>query len=186
MKLIKPPTQISKKSFTRPSIGLFGSIEQGNAVEWQLKCQDWLKDLDVDVYNPRRDHWDPTWNQSIDNPQFKEQVEWELTALENVDVKVFYFDPNTKSPVTLMELGLGAVGAGSLDTIVCCPTGFWRKGNVDIVCARYGIPQKNTLEDGIRDAISRLVMYYGLVKPEITNVPIPVEAVTPSLEDPLE
>ena len=25
--------------------------------------------------------------------------------------------------------------------IVCCPDGFWRQGNVDIVCVRYGIPQ---------------------------------------------
>jgi hypothetical protein len=48
-----------------------------------------------------------------------------------------YFDPNTKSPISLLELGLFAQ---SKKLIVCCPRGFWRKGNVDITCDRYGIP----------------------------------------------
>ena len=47
-----------------------------------------------------------------------------------------YFDPNTKSPVSLLELGLYA-HTGKLR--VCCPDGFWRKGNVDVICARFGI-----------------------------------------------
>jgi len=48
-----------------------------------------------------------------------------------------YFDPNTKSPISLLELGLHA-NSGKM--IVCCPKGFWRKGNVDIVCERYDVP----------------------------------------------
>jgi hypothetical protein len=48
-----------------------------------------------------------------------------------------YFDPATKAPVTLLELGLAAESG---KTVVCCPDGFWRKGNVDIVCKRYRIP----------------------------------------------
>ena len=49
-----------------------------------------------------------------------------------------YLDPATKSPVSLLELGLHA-RSGKL--IVCCPEGFWRKGNVDIVCQHHGVPQ---------------------------------------------
>jgi hypothetical protein len=33
------------------------------------------------VLNPRREDWDSSWIQSIDNPQFREQVEWEIYAL---------------------------------------------------------------------------------------------------------
>jgi len=33
--------------------------------------------------------------------------------------------------------------------MVCCPEGFWRKGNVDIVCQRFGIRQFLKLEDVI-------------------------------------
>jgi hypothetical protein len=46
------------------------------------------------------------------------------------------------SPVTLLEMGLHA---RSKKLVVCCPDGFWRKGNVDIVCERYGIQQVENL-----------------------------------------
>ncbi len=55
-----------------------------------------------------------------------------------------YFDPNTKSPISLLELGLYAA---SDKLTVCCPEGFWRKGNVDIVCERYGVEQVDTIEE---------------------------------------
>jgi hypothetical protein len=31
--------------------------------------------------------------------------------------------------------------------LVCCPEGFWRKGNVEIVCARYGVPLVGELDE---------------------------------------
>jgi hypothetical protein len=185
-KIIKPPAILKKELFVaRPSLALFGSIEQGAASNWQAKCEEKLKEYDIDIYNPRRDQWDTSWVQSIDNPQFKGQVEWELTVLENVSVRLFYFDPNTKSPITLAELGLAAAGLGTLDTIVCCPEDYWRKGNVDIICERYGIHQEKTLEDTLFDAVSRLSHYYGATKPE--NVKIYTEIVEePIIEDVFE
>jgi hypothetical protein len=86
--------------------------------------------------NPRRDNWDSGWKQSKDNPKFKEQVEWELNAQEQADIISFYFAPNTKSPISLLEFGLFA---RSKKVIVCCSTGFWREGNVALVCERFGI-----------------------------------------------
>lgn len=58
-----------------------------------------------------------------------------------------YFDPKTKSPISLLELGLFA-RTGKL--IVVCPKGFWRKGNVDIVCKRYEVKQVETIEEAIK------------------------------------
>ena len=55
-----------------------------------------------------------------------------------------YFSPETKSPISLLELGLYAT-SGKM--IVCCPDGFWRKGNVEIVCEKYEIPLYETLDD---------------------------------------
>jgi len=49
-----------------------------------------------------------------------------------------HFSPETKSPISLLELGLYA---NSDKLIVSCPAGYWRKGNVDIICERYGIKQ---------------------------------------------
>lgn len=54
-----------------------------------------------------------------------------------------YFSPNTKSPISLLELGLFA---RSGKVRVVCPEGFWRKGNVDIVCQYYNIPLYENFE----------------------------------------
>ena len=62
------------------------------------------------------------------------------------------FDPSSKSPITLLELGLFAK---SSKIIVCCPEGFWRKGNVDIVCERYGVKTVNTINELVSEIINR-------------------------------
>jgi hypothetical protein len=126
------------------SVFLAGSIEMGKAENWQERFVRETKDIEGIVYNPRRDDWDSTWVQSIDNPQFREQVEWELEKLETANVIVFYFDPNTMSPVTMLELGLHV---RSSNIYICCPPGFWRKGNVDIVCAQWHIPMFENFDD---------------------------------------
>lgn len=135
--IVKPPASIPKK-ISDKSVFLAGSIEMGKAEDWQSKVERLLTDEDVMIFNPRRDDWDSSWEQKIENDQFREQVEWELTALELSDLILLYFDPTTKSPISLLELGLHA---DDKKLVVCCPDGFWRKGNVDIVCKRYGIPQ---------------------------------------------
>ena len=135
--VIKPP-------YRKLSIFLAGSIEMGLAEDWQSKIEKELDGLDVTIYNPRRDSWDSSWVQSIHNEQFREQVEWELDHLDKSDVIVMYFDENTKSPISLLELGLYA-SSGKM--IVYCPEGFWRKGNVDIVAQRYDIRQVNSLNE---------------------------------------
>jgi hypothetical protein len=140
---IQPPRSYAGLQGTK--IFLAGSIEMGNAVEWQKRVVEALAGTDSVVLNPRRHDWDSSWKQTIDHPQFREQVEWELQGLDDAELIVFYFDPATKAPVTLMELGLHA-GRHPEKLIVCCPEGFWRKGNVDIVCRRYGVHQVETLE----------------------------------------
>lgn len=122
-----------------------GSIEMGKAENWQTRLKKMLRGKEVLLLNPRRDDWDSSWVQSIDDPKFNEQVTWELEGLEKADLVIFYFDPNTQSPITLLELGLCA--NSNTRCVVCCPEGFWRKGNVDIVCERYKIEQLDTLEE---------------------------------------
>lgn len=106
----------------------------GIADNWQARMIA-LLDPNVVVLNPRRENWDATWRQSIEETKFREQVEWELDGLERADVIAIWFAPDTKAPITLLELGLFA---RSGKVLVGCPDGFWRKGNVEIVCARYG------------------------------------------------
>jgi hypothetical protein len=134
---IKAPEKMPLEARTLPSIFLAGSIEMGAAEEWQVKATKYFEKDKVLVMNPRRDSWDSSWKQTIHNPKFKEQVTWELDMIDHASVVFIYLDPNTKSPISLLELGLVA----ERDTaVVCCPDGFWRKGNIEIVCERENIP----------------------------------------------
>ncbi len=128
-------------------IFLAGSIDQGKAVDWQTQVTGLLKNAPITVFNPRRDDWDSTWEQDIENDEFRGQVEWELKHMDMADKILMFFDPKGKAPISLLELGLHARD-GKL--IVCCPDGFWRKGNVQIVCNAYQIPLYDTIEDFIK------------------------------------
>ncbi len=152
MEVIKPPSVIYKP--TLPAVFLAGTIDMGKSEDWQSTAEQKLSNIDdLIVYNPRRDNWDSTWAQSFNNPNFVEQVNWELDAMIASDMIFMYFAPDSKSPITLLELGLHASG-GKL--MVCCPEGYWRKGNVDIVCARHHIPRFNNLDDALVTLRSRI------------------------------
>lgn len=122
------------------NIFLAGSIEMGTAENWQEEITQELYEYNVNILNPRRDDFDELQEQSIKNDYFREQVEWELNALEDADFIVMYLDPTTKAPISMMELGIFK----DKSIIVCCPDGFWRKGNIEVVCRRYGIPLCHT------------------------------------------
>ena len=145
MRIIKAPNKITYR-VGEELMFLAGSIEMGNAEDWQAEIISLLPKDNTVILNPRRDDWDSSWEQSVNNPQFCEQVEWELDALEKAHIILMHFDPKTKSPITLLELGLFAIKKPE-SLIVHCPDGYWRKGNVDMVCRRYGIQQVKTLEE---------------------------------------
>jgi hypothetical protein len=129
---------------------LGGSIEMGKAIDWQSTVSAALLEQHPDLFiaNPRRQDWDSSWEQSIHNPQFNEQVNWELDHLERADLVVFFFQPDTYSPITLLELGKRLEHpAAHANTLVCCPPGFWRRGNVEIVCDRSRVPLLSSLEE---------------------------------------
>lgn len=136
MKQIIKATEYPCYSKDMKTIFLAGSIEMGKAEDWQTELTNHLDN--VVIFNPRRDDWDSTWLQSVKDHQFFSQVNWELDHLEKADVIAMYFAPGTQSPISLMELGILTRRPKSV--IVYCPEGFWRKGNVDVVCLRHGIP----------------------------------------------
>lgn len=127
-------------------IFLAGSIEMGKAKEWQQEVIDIFQDFNSNVliFNPRAGDWDDTWEPVASNKMFRDQVEWELAGLEHADIILMYIQPDTKSPISLMELGLFA-RTGKM--LVCCPEGFWRKGNVDVVCNEYNVEQVDTYDE---------------------------------------
>ena len=116
----------------------------GNSVDWQQKVINQCKRNDITFLNPRRKDWNNQWIQEIGDNPFTEQVEWELEALDTADLILMYLAPGSKSPISLLEIGLYAK---TKKLIICCPKGFWRKGNIDIVCRKYEIRQLENLDD---------------------------------------
>lgn len=148
MEVYKAPQKYpSDSKFT---VFLGGSIEQGKAELWQDTLTEKLKDFDIRILNPRREDYDAGQKQSIDNPYFKEQVTWELDGLDRSDLIVMYLQPDTLSPISMMEIGLYI---NTLDwnkhMIICCPEGFWRKGNIEVLVDRFPFHCKlvNSLEE---------------------------------------
>ena len=144
MKVIKAPTHRESDYDDNLKVFLGGSIEMGNATDWQDQLISRYKNHNVTFWNPRRDDWDSSWSQdpTVGSP-FNEQVTWEMDAQDEADAIVYYFDPNTTSPITLLELG----SYGDFNSIVCCPDGYFRKGNVEMFCKRYDIPFVHTFDD---------------------------------------
>lgn len=136
-----------------PSLFLAGSIDMGRAEPWQKQVEMVLASEEVILLNPRRDDWDSSWTQTIHNPDFRKQVEWELDGLERADLILMYFVAGTQAPVTLLEMGLSA-RSGKVLTV--CPPGYWRRGNVEIICKRFDIPLYRDLESALLAIRSRL------------------------------
>lgn len=124
----------------------------GKVFDWQKELELELASYEVTIYNPRRDDWDSTWVQEATNPQFHYQVNWELDMLKRADIIFMFFSHETKSPISLLELGI----IKDQDVIVCCPKGFWRKGNVDIVCNRHMIPVFTEFDSAVSALKSRI------------------------------
>lgn len=149
MNVIKPPQPLPI-SFTEPVLFLGGSIEMGAATMWQDRIIDALSTENrLTILNPRRDDWDASWIQDpTEGTPFREQVEWELKGQDAADIIIYYFDSNTKSPITLLELGLYA--DTDKDIFVYCEKDFWRYGNVKIVCDKYFIKVYNNEHSLVR------------------------------------
>ena len=156
--IIKPPAKFEGVgSYT---IFLAGTIDMGEALDWQKMVQDKLAQFGdwLTILNPRRDDWDSSWEQSIDEPQFKQQVLWELDGQKAADLIIFCFAINeeeaekAKAPITLLELGM----FHNKQAVICCPQGFYRKGNVDIVAERFGIPIYENFDEMLEDVAAGL------------------------------
>jgi hypothetical protein len=62
-----------------------------------------------------------------------------------------YFASGSQSPITLLELGI--LTATPEKVSVVCEEGFWRKGNVDIVCDIYDIPMFKSIDSWITECL---------------------------------
>lgn len=153
-RVIKPESSKQEpKSSSICSLFLAGSIEMGTAEDWQNRVTQALNKHNITIYNPRRGDWDSSWSQDEKSQQFNYQVNWEISKLIESDHVLMYFSPETKSPISMLELGFLA-REGKL--IVCCPDGFWKKGNIQIMCSRFNIPLYNDLNSAVGAVLTKI------------------------------
>jgi hypothetical protein len=132
------------------SIFLGGTTSRIDTSDWRETLSSSLCDLPVTIYNPYRADWDNSWREDINFTPFREQVEWELDKQDKADIVIVYFHPATQAPVSLLEFGICARIPGK--AIVVCPEGYWKRGNVEIVCKKFGVEMVDSV-DGLREAV---------------------------------
>ncbi|KAM3431573.1 hypothetical protein NHJ13734_007229 [Beauveria thailandica] len=141
--VIYAPSQESPRG--AQSVFFAGTTSKIDSTDWRDTLAALLSAHPITIYNPYRADWDSTWREDIDFAPYREQVEWELDKQEKADTVIVYFHPATQAPISLLEFGLSAPTPGKV--IVLCPEGYWKRGNVQIVCQKYGIEVAGSIEE---------------------------------------
>lgn len=143
-----PESISSDRSFTK--VFLAGTIDMGNSIDWQKELHSIFSSTDgrFILFNPRQEHWD------ADRPgEMDYQVRWELEHLEEADIIIMNILGNSKSPISLLEMGLHA---HSSKMYVICEPDFYRYDNVRITCDFYGIPLFNSMDSFLKEFLQDL------------------------------
>lgn len=139
------------------SIFLGGSIEAGNARDWQNELIQHLGTMPyahkLEILNPRRLAWDASW--PVDDPnhqELKEQINWELYYQDKADLIIYNFAAGTISPITLLELGTYS----SRNPIINIEGGYKRHANVKVTADHFGWDYHETWDSFIHDIDQRI------------------------------
>lgn len=130
--ILEAPNRLKSYDGLGFTIFLAGTIENGKSTDWQKEVANYSNEIGVNVFNPRRNNW----NSSATSKEIEEQIDWELEHMEKADFIVMNILGDSKSPISLLELGLHA-RSGKL--VVFCPKSFYRYDNVRVTCETYGV-----------------------------------------------
>lgn len=137
------------------TVFLAGTIDMGNSVDWQSEVITMLDGPNIRIANPRR----VIALEAIEDIDF--QIRWELYHIKKADAIFMYFAPGSKSPITLLELGL-ILGMPEKKIVVVCSKGFDRYQNVRMTVDEFKHPNlrfTDTLHGGVEDFRSMIRSY---------------------------
>ena len=94
----------------------------------------------IKIFNPRRE----SFPDISDTVEVERQILWELDALNVADIIFFGILGNSKSPITLLELGM-MMGKNCKrnQIIVFCPPEFYREQNVRLTLGHEIVAKDN-------------------------------------------
>ena len=131
--ILEAPNNLLSYDGLGTKVFLAGTIENGKSVDWQDEISKYGDSIGLTMFNPRRKNW----NKNAKRQEIDEQINWELSHMEKADVIIMNILGDSKSPISLMEIGLFA---RQNKLLVFCPKEFYRYDNVRVVCGSYGIP----------------------------------------------
>lgn len=144
IQVITPNDEDQAPRYPTTSVFLAGPTE----INWRTPFLATLRGLfaagasNTTVYDPFQPRWDSSWREDLGDDRFRAQVAWELERQERATVVAVFFHGDSKAPVSLLELGLCA---RSGKAVVGCEPAYWKRGNVQAVCQRYGVPMADDL-----------------------------------------
>lgn len=142
------------KFFSTCSLFLAGTIDNGDSTDWQKELIDYLSNYGmpyVILYNPRRNYW----NKNASDKETHNQIDWEQKYLDDCDYIIMVLQDNSKSPISLMELGQYSK-SGKI--IVFCNENFYRYQNVKYLCEKENIPLINNISiDNIGNNVIKII-----------------------------
>jgi nucleoside 2-deoxyribosyltransferase len=131
--IIEAPNKATSEDFLNKKIFLAGTIDNGESINWQNEIANYCDSIGFTVFNPRR----KDWNKTPSKNELDEQISWELKHMEMSDIILMNILGDSKSPISLLELGLYA---REKKLIVFCPKSFYRYDNVEVTCKLYNVP----------------------------------------------
>ncbi len=143
--IVKHPRENVKSDTTNyVSVFLAGTIDNGASIDWQQNIVDKMRNFSGNflLYNPRRSVWDAN-----DKRELEYQINWELDHLEAADYILMNILGSSKSPVSLLELGIH-IHSGKI-LLVCDPS-YYRYDNVRITCKKYHVKIYHTIEEALQ------------------------------------
>jgi len=142
------------------SVFLAGTTTAVGDIDWRKQLSASLSEHPITFFNPNRPDWDSTWREDITFAPYREQVLWELDKQAKADLVVVYFHPATIAPISLLEFGLSAQIPDKV--VAIAPKGYAKRGNVQIVCQKFGIEFLDDIDNLHDTVLHKLRLGFGL------------------------
>ena len=98
--IVAPSEEKVKSNAVKVFLG--GTIDSGNSEDWQKEiCKEFIDNKEYVIFNPRRDEWPNDGSSEV-----IKQIKWEHKRMDESDIIVMNILPDSKSPISLMEIGM--------------------------------------------------------------------------------
>ena len=136
------------------SLFLAGGIT--SCPNWQKDMVELLKDLDIVIYNPRRENF------PIEDPNATyEQIKWEFETLDRVDMILFWFSRGSLNPIVLFEYGKWLMNLRNKDNykplFIGIDPEYERKRDVEIQTQLENVFYRNRIKYSLKDLANLII-----------------------------